>query len=61
MKKVSQLQLVRKNKQEGATMIEYAVIAALVVVIALFAFPSLKDGLKAAFDGIVTSIKAPTI
>lgn len=52
MKKVSQMQLVKKNKQEGASLIEYAVIAALIVGIAVLVFPTLQTGLSTAFSNI---------
>ncbi|GLR26871.1 MULTISPECIES: Flp family type IVb pilin [Limnobacter] len=52
MKKVSQLPLVKKNKQEGASLIEYAVIAALIVGIAVLVFPTLQTGLSTAFSNI---------
>lgn len=60
MKKVSQLQLVKKNSQKGASLIEYAVIAALVVGIAVLVFPTLKDGLSTAFTNIGTTLTNST-
>lgn len=56
MKKVSQLQLVKKNSQKGASLIEYAVIAALIVGIAVLVFPTLQTGLSTAFTNISTQL-----
>lgn len=56
MKKVSQMQLVKKNKQEGAGLIEYAVIAALVVAIAVIVFPLLSTAVQGAFSRVITAL-----
>jgi len=60
MKKVSQLQLVKKNSQKGASLIEYAVIAALIVGIAVLVFPKLQTGLSDAFTNISTMLTTKT-
>jgi pilus assembly protein Flp/PilA len=49
-------QLVLKRKEDGASLIEYAVIAALVVALAVAGFTTLGGGLETAFDNIVTSL-----
>lgn len=56
MIKAANKQLVLKRKQEGASLIEYAVIAALVVALAVAGFATLGDGLDTAFNNIVTSL-----
>ncbi len=56
MKKATGKQLVLKNKQDGASLIEYAVIAALVVALAVAGFATLGGGLETAFGNIVTSL-----
>ena len=45
-----------KNTQAGASTVEYAIIAALVVAIGIAAFPSLKTALTTAFGTIGTKI-----
>jgi Flp pilus assembly pilin Flp len=60
MIKVAKKQLVLKRKEDGASLIEYAVIAALVVGIAVVAFDALGTGLGGAFDAIVAKITAAT-
>ncbi|WP_288106595.1 Flp family type IVb pilin [Limnobacter sp.] len=42
----------RKISQTGASLIEYAVIAALIVGIAVLVFPTLQTGLSTAFTKI---------
>ena len=56
MNKAARKQLVLKRKQEGASLIEYAVIAALVVAIAVAGFATLGDGLDTAFGNIVNTL-----
>lgn len=56
MKKAANKQLVLKRKEEGASLIEYAVIAALVVAIAVVGFNTLGDGLGEAFDAIAAKL-----
>lgn len=56
MIKAATKQLVLKRKQEGASLIEYAVIAALVVALAVAGFATLGDGLDAAFADIVDAL-----
>jgi Flp pilus assembly pilin Flp len=62
MSKAANKQLVLKRKEEGASLIEYAVIAALVVALAVAGFATLGGGLDAAFDRIVEILTpaAPT-
>lgn len=56
MIKAATKQLVLKRKQEGASLIEYAVIAALVVALAVAGFATLGDGLDTAFANIVDAL-----
>ena len=56
MNKAARKQLVLKRKQEGASLIEYAVIAALVVAIAVAGFGVLGDGLTTAFENITNTL-----
>lgn len=58
MIKAAKKQLVLKRKEDGASLIEYAVIAALVVGIAVLAFGALGEGLEGAFGAIVDKIDA---
>ena len=44
MGKAANKQLVLKRKEEGASLIEYAVIAALVVALAVAGFATLGEG-----------------
>lgn len=59
MSKAANKQLVLKRKEEGASLIEYAVIAALVVALAVAGFTTLGGGLDAAFDKIVETLTPP--
>lgn len=56
MSKLANKQLVLKRKEEGASLIEYAVIAALVVALAVAGFATLGGGLTGAFGRIVTAL-----
>jgi Flp pilus assembly pilin Flp len=56
MNKAAKKQLVLKRKEDGASLIEYAVIAALVVALAVAGFATLGGGLETAFGNIVTSL-----
>lgn len=56
MNKAARKQLVLKRKEDGASLIEYAVIAALVVAIAVAGFETLGDGLDTAFGNIVNTL-----
>lgn len=56
MSKAANKQLVLKRKEEGASLIEYAVIAALVVALAVAGFNLLGGGLTTAFQGIVDTL-----
>lgn len=56
MNKAASKQLVLKRKEEGASLIEYAVIAALVVALAVAGFATLGGGLETAFGNIVNSL-----
>jgi Flp pilus assembly pilin Flp len=56
MIKAAKKQLVLKRKEDGASLIEYAVIAALVVALAVAGFATLGEGLDTAFTNIVTSL-----
>lgn len=60
MIKVTNKRLVLKRKEDGASLIEYAVIAALVVGIAVVAFGTLGGGLNTAFDAIIAKISGAT-
>ena len=48
--------LIAKKSQLGVTTVEYAIIAALVVGIAVVAFPTLKTALVSAFGSISTTL-----
>ena len=56
MIKVTNKRLVLKRKEDGASLIEYAVIAALVVGIAVAGFTVLGDGIEGAFGRIVAAL-----
>lgn len=56
MSKAANKQLVLKRKEEGASLIEYAVIAALVVALAVAGFTTLEGGLNTAFATIVDAL-----
>jgi Flp pilus assembly pilin Flp len=56
MSNAANKQLVLKRKEEGASLIEYAVIAALVVALAVAGFSLLGGGLTTAFQGIVNTL-----
>jgi Flp pilus assembly pilin Flp len=57
MIKAAKKQLVLKRKEDGASLIEYAVIAALVVGIAVIALGAVGDGLGLAFGDIIAQIR----
>lgn len=48
----------QKKNQEGATMLEYGIIVALIVVGAVALLPGLGDQLTAAFQSIVNAMPA---
>lgn len=56
MSNAANKQLVLKRKEEGASLIEYAVIAALVVALAVAGFATLGGGLDTAFNNIVNTL-----
>lgn len=56
MIKSAKKQLVLKRKEDGASLIEYAVLAALIVVAAVTALGLLGTELDSTFRGIVTAI-----
>ncbi|HEX4856625.1 MAG TPA: Flp family type IVb pilin [Limnobacter sp.] len=56
MMKTTRKQLVLKRKEDGASLIEYAVIAALVVALAVAGFATLGGGLDTAFGNIVNAL-----
>lgn len=56
MIKTNRKQLVLKRKEDGASLIEYAVIAALVVALAVAGFETLGGGLTTAFGNIVNAL-----
>jgi Flp pilus assembly pilin Flp len=56
MMKTNRRQLVLKRKEDGASLIEYAVIAALVVALAVAGFATLGGGLDTAFGNIVNAL-----
>ena len=59
MSKAANKQLVLKRKEEGASLIEYAVIAALVVALAVAGFATLGGGLTTAFESIRDTLITP--
>ncbi|MDX1668245.1 MAG: Flp family type IVb pilin [Limnobacter sp.] len=48
----------QKKNQQGATMLEYGIIVALIVVGAVALLPGLGDQLTAAFQSIVNALPA---
>jgi len=60
MIKVTNKRLVLKRKEDGASLIEYAVIAALVVALAVAGFATLGGGLETAFGNIVNALSGTT-
>jgi len=56
MSNAANKQLVLKRKEEGASLIEFAVIAALVVALAVAGFATLGGGLETAFGNIVNAL-----
>ena len=56
MIKAAKKQLVLKRKQDGASLIEYAVLAALIVVAAVVAIQPLGAALRTTFGSILTAI-----
>lgn len=59
MIKFANKQLVLKRKEEGASLIEYAVLAALIVVAAVAALGPLGDQLVITFEAITTAVTTP--
>jgi len=57
MIKVAKKQLVLKRKEDGASLIEYAVLAALIVVAAVAAIEPLGAALTATFGNILAAIQ----
>lgn len=53
MKKVQEL----RNKQKGATVIEYALIAALIAVVAIGAFTLIGANVTTTFYGIASALQ----
>lgn len=53
MKKVQEL----RNKQKGATVIEYALIAALIAVVAIGAMSLVGTNVTAKFNEVATSLQ----
>lgn len=60
MKKLTTNKNVLAKREQGATMIEYAVIAAVIVVAVIAIMGTLGDDLKTAFGTIGTNIKGAT-
>lgn len=56
MKKVQEL----RNKQKGATVIEYALIAALISVAAIVAFNTVGGKVKTTMEGVGTALTPTT-
>ena len=50
------MKTLKQLEQRGASTVEYAIIAALVVAIGIAAFPSLKTALVTAFGTIGTTV-----
>jgi Flp pilus assembly pilin Flp len=46
----------RKQKEKGATLIEYVLLASLIGVLLLATFGGVKDAIKGAFDTVCTAI-----
>lgn len=58
MKTLNVVKQIKGKKQTGATMIEYAVIAAVIVGAVIVVFGVLETGLVDAFNEIVADINA---
>lgn len=56
MIKSAKKQLVLKRKEDGASLIEYAVLAALIVVVAVAALGPLGEQLAVTFEGITNAV-----
>lgn len=57
MSKIVKQNLQVKQKQDGASLIEYAVLAALIVVASVVAIKALGGGLTTVFTNILNSLK----
>jgi pilus assembly protein Flp/PilA len=44
------------RREEGQTMVEYSIVAALIAVVAMVAVQALGDGITGVFNNIVQSI-----
>jgi pilus assembly protein Flp/PilA len=57
MKKLALSRLVARKKEAGVTMIEYALLAALISVMLITVLLSVKDELNNTFDKVVTELQ----
>jgi pilus assembly protein Flp/PilA len=49
----------RFNQEEGQTLIEYALIIALIVLVALIGFPTLGSRIQEVFSAVFAKISVP--
>lgn len=57
MKKLNQILAARRNNEKGATVIEYALIAALIAVVVIGAVTAIGQNADATFDKVAASLK----
>lgn len=56
MKKIQELLAKLRSDEKGATVIEYALIAALIAVVAIGAMSLIGDGVKETFENVAESL-----
>lgn len=56
MKKLNQILAARRNNEKGATVIEYALIAALIAVVVIGAVTAIGNNASATFQTIADSL-----
>lgn len=57
--KKPQLPVAQKKSQQGATMLEYGIIVALIVVGAIAFLPDIGTAIKGAFSSLATELTPP--
>lgn len=57
MKKLNQILAARRNNEKGATVIEYALIAALIAVVVIGAVTAIGKNADATFNKVAASLK----
>lgn len=56
MKKLNQLLATRRNSEKGATVIEYALIAALIAVVVIGAVTAIGENAESTFETVGTAL-----